>query len=394
MTAHAMTANSASLAARAAEVAAIAAEYAADVDAKSRFPAESIKAMAERNLLGAMIPTRFGGEGATMAQIGDLCAIIAQGCASSAMIFAMHQIKASSLVSHGSGAPWHEAYMREVASKQLLLGSATTEAGIGGDLRNSICAVEVEGERMKLVKNATVISYGDDCDAILVTARRAPDAQSSDQVMVVLRKQDYTLEKTGRWDALGMRGTCSDGYVLRSEASAEQILPLPFAEIAAQSMLAAAHLLWSSLWFGIANAGMIKAQNFVRAEARRNPAVTPPGGLRLAEAAADLQAMRSVILDGFRRYEAAHANPDDLGSVSFLAAMNTVKLNASTMMNDILRQALMITGIHGYRNDSPMSLGRHLRDAMSAPIMISNDRILGNTARLLLAHRFEARLSV
>jgi acyl-CoA dehydrogenase len=122
--------------------------------------------------------------------------------------------------------------------------------------------------------------------------------------------------------------------------------------------------------------------------------VTPPGGLRLAEAAADLQAMRSVVLDGFRRYEAAHANPDDLGSVSFLTAMNTVKLNASTMMNDILRQALVIAGIHGYRNDGPYSLGRHLRDAMSAPIMISNDRILGNTARLLLAHRFEARLAV
>ena len=389
-----MTADSASLAARAAQAARIAAAHADDVDAKGRFPSEAMKALADARLMGAMIPKQFGGEGASMAQIGDLCAILAQGCASTAMIFAMHQIKASSLVSHGLGAPWHEAYMREVAARQLLLGSATTEAGIGGDLRSSICAVEVEGERMSLTKNATVISYGDDCDAILVTARRAPDAQSSDQVMVVLRKQDYTLEKTGVWNALGMRGTCSDGYILRSQAGAEQILPLPFAEIAAQSMLAAAHLLWSSLWFGIANAGMIKAQNFVRAEARKNPAVTPPGGLRLAEAAADLQAMRSVILDGFRRYEAAHANPDDLGSVSFLAAMNTVKLNASTMMNDILRQALIIAGIHGYRNDGPYSLGRHLRDAMSAPIMISNDRILGNTARLLLAHRFEARLAV
>jgi acyl-CoA dehydrogenase len=104
--------------------------------------------------------------------------------------------------------------------------------------------------------------------------------------------------------------------------------------------------------------------------------------------------MRSVILDGFLRYERALDDPDDLGSVSFLAAMNTLKLNSSQMMNDILRQALMITGILGYKNDTPFSLGRSLRDAMSAPIMISNDRILGNTARLLLAHRFEARLSV
>jgi acyl-CoA dehydrogenase len=379
---------------RIAKAAAVAAQHADDVDAKARFPREAMDALKAERLLGVMIPKEFGGEGLSMAQVGEMCAVLAQHCASSAMIFAMHHIKASSLVKHGVGAPWHEAYMREVADKQLLLGSATTEGGIGGDLRNSICAVEVDGSRMSLTKNATVISYGDDCDAILATCRANPNAASSDQVMVVLRKQDYTLEETAGWDTLGMRGTCSKGYVLRGQGSAEQILPLPFAEIAAQSMLAAAHLLWGSLWFGIANGAMIKAQAFVRNEAKKNPAVLPPGALRLAEAAADLQAMRSVILDGFARYESAERNADDLGSLSFVVAMNTVKVNASQMMNSILQQALLITGIWGYKNDSKFSIGRALRDAMSAPIMISNDRILTNTSSLLLAHRFEPRLTL
>jgi acyl-CoA dehydrogenase len=42
-------------------------------------------------------------------------------------------------------------------------------------------------------------------------------------------------------------------------------------------------------------------------------------------------------------------------------------------------------GLSGYRNDSEFSLGRHLRDILSSPIMISNDRILANigTATLL-----------
>jgi acyl-CoA dehydrogenase len=379
---------------RVARAAAVAAQYAADVDAKARFPKEAMQALKDERLLGVMIPKEFGGEAASWSDVGEMCAILAQSCASTAMIFSMHHIKATSLVAHGVGAPWHESYMREVAGKQLLLGSATTEGGIGGDLRNSICAVEREGDRFKLTKNATCISYGDDCDAILATARRAPDAASSDQVMVVVRKQDCTLEKTVNWDTLGMRGTCSDGYVMRSEGAAEQILPLPFAEIAAQSMLAAAHLLWASLWFGVANGAMVKAQAFVRDAAKKNPGVTPPGALRLAEAAADLQAMRSVVLDGFARYEAALESREDLGSLSFVVAMNTVKVNASQMMNAILQQALMITGIWGYKNDSPFSIGRELRDAMSAPIMISNDRILGNTANLLLAHRFEARLKI
>ena len=54
-------------------------------------------------------------------------------------------------------------------------------------------------------------------DAIVTTARRGDSAASSDQVLVVFEKEDYTLERTQSWDTLGMRGTCSVGYMLRAE---------------------------------------------------------------------------------------------------------------------------------------------------------------------------------
>jgi acyl-CoA dehydrogenase len=38
----------------------------------------------------------------------------------------------------------------------------------------------------------------------------------------------------------------------------------------------------------------------------------------------------------------------------------------------------------GFRNDTPFSVGRHLRDAMSAPLMIANERIHQTNASLLL----------
>ncbi len=389
-----MTYQPSTLMDRAAQAAAIAARHADSVDRDGRFPHEARKALAEARLFGAMIPTQFGGDGATIEEIAEICRMLAESCASTGMIYAMHQIKASSLIEHGAGAPWHETFMRRVAAEQLLLGSATTEGGIGGDLRNSICAVETEGDRFRLEKNATVISYGDDCDAILVTARRAPDAASSDQVMVVLRKQDYTLTKTTGWNTLGMRGTCSDGYVLKAEAGVEQFLPVPFAEIAAQSMLAMAHLLWSSLWYGIAASAVGKAQAFVRAEARKMPGKTPPGAIRLAEATTKLQLMRSLVVDGLRRYEAAKTGSDDLGSIAFVVAMNNVKVGASQTMIEVINLAFMICGIWGYKNDTQYTLGRELRDAMSAPIMINNDRILGNSSTLLVAHRLDQRLSV
>ena len=370
----------------------VAAKFADNVDRESRFPSETIAALRAQRLLGMMVPHDYGGGGARLADVAAVCAELAQACASSAMIFAMHNIKLASVVSHGRESEWHRGFMARVANEQLLLASATTEAGIGGDLRNSVCAVNIQGDMFDLVKEATVISYGTHADAILVTARRHPEAPSSDQVLVAVLKEQYRLERISDWDTLGMRGTCSEGHRLTSHAPAEQILPKPFAEIAAQSMLATSHLLWTSVWFGIASDAVTRAQNFVRAEARKKPGTTPPGALRLAEAVSMLQATRSQIVAGLNRFEAARENDEDLMSLRFAVAMNNLKVSVSQTVVAIIDHALLICGIQGYRNNSPFSLGRHLRDAHSAALMISNDRILGNTANLLLAHRNDTGL--
>jgi acyl-CoA dehydrogenase len=243
-----------------------------------------------------------------------------------------------------------------------------------------------------LEKDATVISYGVDCDAILITSRSHKDAASSDQVMTVFLKDQYTLERTQTWDTLGMRGTCSDGFIFKGEAPAEQILPKPFAEIAAQSMLASAHLLWSSLWYGIAVDAFARAQNFVRAAARKAPGTQPPGLVQLAEMSGQLQAIRANIVQGLQAFEAARKDQDRLSSMGFAVAMNNVKIASSEMILPVINQAMRICGILGYKNGTPYSLGRHLRDAHSAELMISNDRILANTSTMLLVHKQETGL--
>jgi acyl-CoA dehydrogenase len=55
--------------------------------------------------------------------------------------------------------------------------------------------------------------------------------------------------------------------------------------------------------------------------------------------------------------------------------------------------ALQATGLSGYRNDTEFSVGRHLRDVLSSPIMINNDRILANVATASLLTAVPARLT-
>jgi len=44
-------------------------------------------------------------------------------------------------------------------------------------------------------------------------------------------------------------------------------------------------------------------------------------------------------------------------------------------------------GIMAYKTDTPLSLGRHLRDAHSAALMINNDRIEDTNSAILLVHK-------
>lgn len=365
----------------------IAAPHADDVDRRARFPSEAFAALKAAGLLGLLVPQGEGGLGAGIAEAVAICQALGQHCASTAMIYAMHQIQVACLVRHAPASAWHRAFLGRLAKEQLLLASATTETGVGGDVRSSLCAVAESNGRFALAKQAPVISYADDSDAILVTARRTPQSPASDQVIVVVPKASCKLEPSESWDTLGMRGTCSIGYRLSAEGEVAQVVPAPYADVSAQTMLPTAHLVWSAVWLGIAVDAMARARAFVRAEARRKPGA--PGSLRLAEAASSLQLMRSSIVAALSRYETALASPDQLSALPFAVAMNNLKIASSELAVRVVSQALMVCGLAGYRNDSPFSLSRHLRDVQSAVLMVSNDRILANNAGLLLALREE-----
>ncbi len=365
----------------------IAARHADDVDAGARFPREALAALKDRQLLGIMVPESEGGAGAGIAEVASICDALGRSCASTAMIYAMHQIQVACIVHHAGKNAWLRTFMKQLAKDQLLLGSATSEVGVGGDVRSSICAIEEKDGRFSLTKQAPVISYGADCDGILVTARRTPQSPASDQVIVVVPRDGYQLEQKSGWDALGMRGTCSNGYHLEAKGGMEQVIPAPFADVSAQTMLPVSHLLWSALWLGIATDAVTRARAYVRSEAKKTPGGVPDGGWRLAEAASLLQLMKSNVVVSLRQYEAVVGSEDKLTALPFAVAMNNLKTGSSQLAVQVIHQAMLVCGLAGYRNDTAFSLGRHLRDAHSAALMVNNDRVLARTAQLLVALR-------
>jgi acyl-CoA dehydrogenase len=365
----------------------VAAIHAADVDVQARFPKETIDAFRAEGLLGALVPAELGGLGHDLRTAAAVVRTVGRYCASSAMILAMHHIQVACLVRHGRSERLRD-YSRRVAAEQLLLASATTEIGIGGNTRTSTCFVERDDAGgFTLSKQAPVISYGQYADAIFTTARRDADSPPSDQVLAVCESNAVTLEPLSGWDTLGFRGTCSLGFTLTASGDAALILDDAFGDISAQTMLPTAHLLWSSLWLGLAEEASWRAQRFVQKAARKDPGTTPPGAIRLAALMVTRQEFSATVDSLMTRYLAIKDDPDATSAIDFMVAINTLKISASTEVVDVVNQALLICGIQGYREDSEYSLGRILRDAHGAAVMVNNDRIAGNTAQLAMMQR-------
>ncbi len=368
------------LAERVETVARIATRHADDVDLQGRFPVEAFEALRANRLLGLMVPQPFGGEGLTVGAVIDICYALGRACASTAMIYAMHQTKAACLIRHGVGNAWQESFLRRMTGEQLLLASSTTEGKNGGNVRSSDAPIVRAGDRVTFERDASVMSYGAQADAVVTTARRDADATHATQVLAVFCKEDYALDLKGGWNTMGMRGTCSGGFALRATGCAAQVLETPYNVIHTETMTPTAHLLWSGVWAGIAAAAVERAQMFTRRAARGAGGQLPPGAAHVTRAAATLQQLRGGIATAWRRYEAALANPAVMASFEFQTAITLLKVESSELAVAAVLSALRACGLSGYRNDGDASVSRHLRDVLSSPLMINNDRILSSLA--------------
>jgi acyl-CoA dehydrogenase len=372
--------SGAGLAERTTAVAAVAARHAAAVDSAPRFPAEAFAAAREQRLLGILVPSGLGGDGAPVRDVADVCYRLGQACSSTAMVYAMHQVKVACLVRHGRGSEAIERLLSRLCAEQLLLASSTTEGQGGGNVRSSEAAVEHRDGRIHLERRASVISYGSQADGIVTTARRAADADSSDQVLIAFLKDDYTLTRLQGWNTLGMRGTCSEGYTLKASGVPGQVLPEPYESIHQRTMVPFAHLLWGSVWAGIAAGATARAQAFVRNAARHAGGQAPPGAPQLTQALSKLRTLRGVLANSLRAYESKMDDPKALGALDFQSQITLTKVEVSELAVATVLTALRVCGLSGYRCDSEFSVERQLRDVLSSPLMINNDRILSSLA--------------
>jgi acyl-CoA dehydrogenase len=361
--------------------------HADEVDRDARFPVEAVDALRHARALSALVPLRHGGGGVSLGAVAQACFELGRRCSATAMVFAMHQIQVATIVQHHLDGAWFDTYLRELSREQRLIASITSEVGTGGDMSRSIAPVRVAPDGgLAFEKQAPTVSYGSHADDYLTTLRRSEAVAENDQVLVLTSAEQTGLEQTGTWDTIGMRGTCSPGFIVRATFGADQILQAPFSTVLNESHVPISHILWSHVWLGIATDAFERAPFFRRPPPPRAPGQPVPAAQSLSRVMSELAMLRAEVRSGLDDYTTAYEHPEreSLATMGSVLRFNNLKLAASEQAPRICAAVLEVIGIAAYKNDSPYGVGRHLRDALSARLMVANERIHAVDAGLLL----------
>jgi alkylation response protein AidB-like acyl-CoA dehydrogenase len=144
--------------------------YNADKTEAEEPPRELWDALGERGYLGVNLPERWGGGGMGMAGLAAVAEEIAAAGCSLLLIVVSPAIVGNMIANHGSP-DQKEAWLPGLASGEVRVAFAITEADAGSNAHNLRTAARRDGDRYVLRGEKTFISGVEDAHAVLVVAR-------------------------------------------------------------------------------------------------------------------------------------------------------------------------------------------------------------------------------
>ncbi len=184
------------------------APHAADVDAQGRWPAEGVEALAKSGLLGLTVATEFGGAGASPTTFTELTSILAEQCASTAMIYLMH-VCATQLAAQSPTLSNRGELLKQIAAGQHLSTLAFSEKGSRSHFWAPVGRVTVEGERHRLSAEKSWVTSAGHADSYFVSSRSSKAVESTDSTIYYVPKGTAGFTTNGTFNGLGLRGNAS-----------------------------------------------------------------------------------------------------------------------------------------------------------------------------------------
>jgi alkylation response protein AidB-like acyl-CoA dehydrogenase len=184
------------------------ARHADDVDQRARWPAEGMQALAETGLLGLTVPTDFGGAAQGPGVFAGVTRILAERCASTAMIYLMHVCATQVLVAAREFGQ-RETVLKSIAAGRHLSTLAFSEKGSRSHFWQPISQAVVAGDARRLTAEKSFATSAGHADSYIVSTRSAGRTEPIATTLYYVPRNATGFSVRGPWTGMGLRGNAS-----------------------------------------------------------------------------------------------------------------------------------------------------------------------------------------
>jgi len=342
---------------------------AAEIDRDGAFPQAAMASLGEVGGLGLVVPSEHGGAGGRLVALADACEALGRACASTGMVFLMHNVAAATIA--GGGGERASELLATMAGGHVLATLAFSERGTGAHFYAPELHAVRENGGIRISGRKGFVTSGGNADVYLVLVQ---SAEGDGLDCYAIRREHEGVAFDGVWRGLGMAGNSSVAMQLegvRVEA-ADRI----------GSAGAAADLVFSVVapFFLVG----LAAVSVGIAAAARDVAVAHAAKPRYSDnsALAEVQVIQHLLADIDLAVRSAQllvqtaAQLGDSGDPGALVPIMEAKVGATEIAAVVTQTALEVCGGQGYTDLLPIE--RHLRDARAGAVMAPTNAVLRN----------------
>lgn len=344
------------------------------IDEEAYWPELAIRTLQNEGFGGLVVPSSFGGHGCGLLMLTEVCEILGQECASTAICYGMHCV-GSSVIAANPTSIQVDQFLAPICEGRHITTLSLSEAGTGTAFYLPQTDMEaVSPDEYKITGSKTFVTNGSHADSYVVSAvSAAPEASAGQFSCIVIPATSEGISWGPGWEGLGMRGNSSRTMELHGVrvphnnllgSEGDQIWYI-FNVVMPYFLMAMA-----GTYLGVATTAFEEAKRHL---SRRYHTHT---GSNLAQNSVVQHRLGTLYasLESARQLTYHAASSFDTGKPDALIALMSAKVQVADCVVNLVNEAMTLCGGIGYRKGS--RLHRLLRDARAAPLMSPTSDIM------------------
>jgi len=352
---------------------------ATDLDETGQFPWETVRILAENDILNGLLPRRYGGPEVSFFTFSMIIEEISKGSASSAMLL-ITQAEGMLPIALGANESLKEKYLSRLAgASRILTGMGGINPSSDQGLVSSGIRADLLGEKYLLNGKRRFIRNGSIADFLVLYACTTLPGEEKDVIAFVVEKGNPGLVLRRDEDRMGMRGSIySEMDIENLEVPGEnRIDPEEDGFLNRMKTLSLGRLFTAAQAVGLAKGAMDEAISYARRRIQFGKPISHHGQIQLmiADMATGIESARLLTYQTAMLFDQGEWKKAE--TVSAMA-----KLMASDTAMKAATDAVQIMGGYGYMKDYPVE--RMMRDAKLTQIDSGTNQMM----KLIIGREF------